>query len=66
MSAWGLWSPLVAVTRCHMSSIMDPRWWGGGEGALARSLKGIEAWGGWVGRVLEGHRDRGWLGWEGP
>ena len=23
-------------------------------------------WLGWVGRVLEGHRAMGWLGWKGP
>ena len=36
--------------------------WVGLEG----SLKGVEMWDGWVERVLEGHRDVGWLGWKGP
>ena len=46
---------------------------------LDGSLKIIEPWDGWVGGVLEGHRDMGWvervfedhramgwLGWKGP
>ena len=33
---------------------------------LEGSLKIIEAWDGWVERVLKDHRTKDWLDWKGP
>ena len=36
------------------------------NGWVGRVLKDRETWNGWVGRVLTDHRDKEWLGWNGP
>jgi len=30
------------------------------------TLKIVESWNGWVGKILKSHRTLEWLGWKGP
>ena len=60
----GIISEMAAIWEAVLIGLENHRSieWRGLEG----SLQVIETRNGWVGRVLTDHRDKEWLGWNGP